>query len=543
MIKVPAAGPSSADIFICGEAPGSSEEQRGQPFVGSSGIELTRMLVEAGINREVCFVTNVCKYRPPSNDISNWFMTKTQAKKLNIYELNGRYPNEQILEGVRELHHELTLVQPKVIIALGDTALWALCGYSGISKWRGSELSHNGIPVIPTYHPAAILRQWSWRFIAVQDLRRANDAIRTGLLDPKVNFTIRPNFAETIACIDRLTTEAQTGEALRLAVDIETRGGHIACLGLAWSGEDALCIPLMQIGQGHTSYWCIEEEIQIVWALRALLTHPRVAVVGQNWLYDMQYIAKHWGFIPWPHLDTMIAHHVAFAGLPKGLDFLASLYNEHYTYWKDEGKTWDPRHTDEEQLWVYNCKDCIATFEASLHIEKTISDLGLQEPLTFQMAMVRPVLKAMLRGVLTSSKRRSDISRQLLEAMIDRENFINYIVGEPVNVRSTPQMKKLFYTRLGVTPTLHKKTKKPTLAKGALGDLRKKSDPIIHPLIDAIIEYRRAGTFNSVAMTKIDADNRIRCSYNIAGTETYRLSSSEDAFGFGTNLQNISKGD
>ena len=104
-------------------------------------------------------------------------------------------------------------------------------------------------------------------------------------------------------------------------------------------------------------------------------------------------------------------------------------------------------------------------------------------------------------------------------------------------------MKQLFYEELGVKPVLNRKTKKPTLAKGALSELRKNCDPLIRPVIDAIIEFRRAGTFNSVATTGIDWDHRIRCSYNIAGTETYRLASSEDAFGFGTNLQNISSGD
>ena len=104
-------------------------------------------------------------------------------------------------------------------------------------------------------------------------------------------------------------------------------------------------------------------------------------------------------------------------------------------------------------------------------------------------------------------------------------------------------MKKLFYEQLGVKPVLHKKSRKPTLAKDALGALRKNADAIIHPIIDAIIEFRRAGTFNSVATTKIDRDQRIRCSYNIAGTETFRLASSEDAFSYGTNLQNISAGD
>lgn len=541
MKRVPSAGPKPARVMLVGEAPGVSEEMHGAPFVGSSGIELNRMLSEVGINRDDCYITNVCKYRPPNNKIENWFMNKTQAKKAHIDEICGRYPNEYIIEGLEELFQEIDAVKPKVIIALGDTALWALCGETGITKWRGSYLLHGGIPVIPTYHPAAVLRMWAWRFITIQDLRRAVDVRDGRYVTPTYDFYTRPTFPDVMERINGLLSKAET-ERFRLACDIETRNRHIACFGFAWSNTAALCIPFMDVHHPR-GYWNVEEETEIVWLLRKLLCHPNVEVVGQNWLYDMQYIARHWGFIPWPHLDTMIAHHVNFAGLPKGLDFLSSLYNDFHVYWKDEGKRWDPKYVDEDQLWVYNCKDCVNTYEASYHIEEANVKLGLVEPLNFQMKMVRPVMKAMLRGVRIDKKRRSEINLMLVEAMIDRQQFLNYVLDREFNPRSSPQMKKLFYSQLGVKPVLHKKTKQPTLAKDALKDLRKNADPILHPIIDAIIEFRRAGTFNSVATTNLDHDGRIRCSYAIAKTETYRLASSEDAFDFGTNLQNISKGD
>jgi uracil-DNA glycosylase family 4 len=541
MKKVGSKGPSSALIMIIGEAPGSTEEMQGIPFVGSSGLELDSMLHEVDIDPATCYFTNVCKYRPPSNKIANWFCNKTEARKTHVNEICGRFPNEYITEGMEELFEEIESVAPSLIIALGDTALWALSGSSGITKWRGSVLAFGTIPVIPTYHPAAILRKWDWRYIAVQDLRRAKSILEHGNNPPRYSFRVRPSFPTVMEIIHEMQDRAQQG-TLRLACDIETRSRHIACFGFAWDKYSALCIPLMDVNNPR-GYWSINEETTIVWELRQLLLHENVEVIGQNWNYDMQYIARHWGFLPWAHLDTMIAHHVLFAGLPKGLDFISSLYNDYHVYWKDEGKQWDPRYVNEEQLWEYNCKDCTNTFEASYHIEKAMTQLHLSDQVSFQMSMAKPILKTMLRGVLTSSKRRTDISMTLVEAMIDRQNFLNYVTDRDFNPRSAPQMKQLFYQQLGVAPVLHKKTRKPTLAKDALFDLKKKADPILHPVIDAIIEFRRAGTFNSVATTRIDHDNRIRCSYNIAGTETYRLSSSEDAFGYGTNLQNVSKGD
>lgn len=543
MRKVPSCGPYPSDIMIVGEAPGVSEEMRLLPFIGSSGMELTHMLSEAGINREACFITNVCKYRPPKNDIKSFFPNKTEARKRGLSNICGRYPNEQIIEGLGELYQEIDICKPKVIVALGDTALWALCGESGISKWRGSTLMHEGIPVVPTYHPAAILRQWSWRFITVNDLRKVKMLATTGTyVPPRYGFIIRPNYTTVIGTLEELLKDAET-DTLRLACDIETRFRHIECFGIAWTKRHAICIPFLTNENRKKSYWTIDEETQIVWKLRQLLTHPNVQIIGQNWNYDSQYTAKDWGFIAWPFLDTMLAHHVAFAGLPKALDFQASLYNDDYTFWKEEGHQESFYTMDLEQHWTYNCKDCVNTFEASYHIEDVIRKFGLEKPLAFQMSMVKPVLKTMLRGVLVDREARNKISLQLLEAMIDRQNFLNAVLGRNFNPRSTTQMKALFYTQLGVKPILNRKTKKPTLAKGALKDLRKHADPIIHPIIDAIIEFRRAGTANSVATVSLDLDGRIRSSYNLAGTETYRLASSEDAFGFGTNLQNISKGD
>lgn len=537
MKKISSVGPVPADIMIVGEAPGSTEELVGQPFMGASGQELTKMLSEAFINRTRCFITNVCKYRPPNNDISKFFLNKTEAKKQNVPETMGRYPAPQIREGLAELEAEIQTVRPRVIIALGDTALWALTGQSGITKWRGSFLTRGSIRVIPTYHPAGVLRNWEWRSIAVHDLRRAASLLTHPVNEPEYNFVIRPSFTTV------MQTLALIAKQKRIAVDIETRARHIACLGIAWDKHSAICIPFMDVHRPR-GYWSTEEEAAIIWELYKILRASKIEIVGQNWVYDMQYIAKHWGFCPWPTFDTMLAQHVCFPGaMPKGLDFICSLYQDYYVYWKDEGKQWDPRYVDEEQLWVYNCKDCCGTLESSYVLEKNIEKYNLVEPFKFQMKMVRNVMLTMLRGVRTDTEHRNKLSMSLLEEMLHRQQFLNEVLEMEFNPRSSPQMKSLFYKQFGVPPVLHKKTKKPTLDKNALGDLIKKADPLLHPIIRSIIEFRRLGTAYSVATVKLDADQRFRTSYNLAGTETFRLASSEDAFGFGTNAQNISKGD
>lgn len=131
-----AVGPQPAAILIVGEAPGQQEVAMGEPFVGAAGYELNRMLAEAGIARASCRITNVCQEQPPYNDISKFFGKKSDG----LLPVNGRYPHKPIIDGMRLLVEEIETTRPNIIIALGDTALWALTGLSGITKWRGSNL-------------------------------------------------------------------------------------------------------------------------------------------------------------------------------------------------------------------------------------------------------------------------------------------------------------------------------------------------------------------------------------------------------------------
>lgn len=76
-------------------------------------------------------------------------------------------------------------------------------------------------------------------------------------------------------------------------------------------------------------------------------------------------------FLPNLKRDTMLAQHVCFSNMQKGLDFLSSMYCKHHTYWKDDGKTWDAK-TGEDQLWAYNCQDAVITFEVDKVEQQTV---------------------------------------------------------------------------------------------------------------------------------------------------------------------------
>ena len=477
-------GPIPARIMIVGEAPGEEEERYGKPFIGYSGKLLDEMLASVGIARGECFVTNVSRVRPPGNDISLFlwdgiYKSPRGGKPTKAEEhlrkfgfdpshypvLRDRSVHLFIIEGFTLLQAEIESVKPNIILALGNTALWALTGIWGISKWRGSMLQSDlpGSPrVIPSIHPAAILRDWRLKYIGTHDLRRVA-ALRDGAPYPKPDwrFQVRPTYAQVCDVLWNLLCRLNLNEYedLRLSVDLETKAGHIACLGLSWTLYDALCIPFQCVSK-RSGYWNEEEETFICWLLYLILTHKRVEVIGQNIIYDCQYFFRWLGFLPRVAQDTMIGQHSLFSDSPKNLGFLGSMYCKYYVYWKDEGKGIDPKSlSDEDIWWRYNCQDLVYTDEVGRALVQLARQMGLEHVYQAQQDMLWPVLQAMCVGVLVDREQRSRLTFEVQEELAKREQLLIDILGHAINPRSPQQLQKLFYEdlRLPVQMTRAKK--------------------------------------------------------------------------------------
>lgn len=204
------------------------------------------------------------------------------------------------------------------------------------------------------------------------------------------------------------------------------------------------------------------------------------------------------------------------------------------------------KHETEDERWAYNCEDCIRTREIGEVTSNTIDQLGLREVEQFQQSLFWPVLKAMQQGVRIDEKARSAFAMELQEEMSKREEYFQAVLGHDLNPRSPLQMTQLFYTDLKIKPVLSRGKKGApshvTCDDDAL-EIIMQREPLTRPLIHAIQEYRSLGVFLSTfVLSKLDYDKRMRCSFNICGTETYRFSSSKNPFESGTNLQNIPKG-
>ena len=553
-------GSPNAKIMVVGECYGYEDVRACKPFPGPAGEDFSRILGEAGLMRSQCYITNLYNSRPPGGRIESLMAMTIKARTTRHVQLHGRYVEPELMAGYRRLLQEIAMVKPNLIITCGTLPLWALTGAYGVTKWRGSCLrqTHDtqealAPKVIPTFAMWQITSQWKNRAVMVKDMRVAlrESASREYLHEPKWNFIIRPGFAQAKRCLYELTQAAEqlpAGQELWLELDLETRAGHIACLGLSWSTTEAICIPFM-CTESMYGYWPLDQEAELVWDLRTLLKHSRVAIRWQNGLYDAQYIWRHWHFIPRGRQDTMISMHTAFVALPKSLAYQSSIFSEHYVYWKDDGKTWNPS-LSEEQLWEYNCVDCVRTREVGEAELAVIKDLGMQEVEDFQQKLFWPVLRAMQLGLRVDTQRRASLERDILEEISIRENFLADVLGFTVNIKSPKQMLELFYGVLR-QPVVYSKAKPgqpahPTCDDEALQAIVKR-EPLLRPIVRAISDLRTLGVFLSTFIrARLDTDGRMRCSYNIAGTSsgksapyTYRLSSSQDAFGSGVNLQTI----
>ena len=144
-------GNINAKIMFIGEGPGADEDKQGLPFVGKAGQLMNKAFQALGINREEIYIANIVKCRPPSN----------------------RVPEEDEAQAcLNYLRNQVVLIKPEIIVLLGSTALKTILGKEyGITAVRGKWMEKNGIKYMPTWHPAALLRDENKKIEFWQDLK------------------------------------------------------------------------------------------------------------------------------------------------------------------------------------------------------------------------------------------------------------------------------------------------------------------------------------------------------------------------------------
>ena len=577
-------GTQPSPILFVGEAPGANEEREGLPLVGGSGDELLRMLIEAGLVEPGVMrnfepgagegsgytmghmvrdgvipgirLTNVSSSRPPGNQIDNFFLTKTEAKKRHIDEVDGVYPIPSLLDDLSSLEREVQDTNPDVIIAAGNTALWALTGQTGIMKWRGSSLPTHRIirpegrpyRVIPILHPAFILRQWTSRAITVSDLRqRIKPAVgHPTYVDPwdKFQFVTTPTYDQARDLLGAIVRQLREGP-LEIAVDIETMyQSQISSIAFALDGTTAFCIPIL-CSTDWRGYWSLEEEFQLIMMMRHILSHPNACIIGQNYPYDMLYLFRLWCVKPRLDHDTRTIQRVCFPTSPASLDYLASMYSPDHQYWKDENKE-ALANEDDERRWRYNCRDAVETFNVYVQQTRVVSAFHLDDQADFLMALHEIAFYIGQRGIRARQAAVDALRDELSGQILDLEGWFIEVVGPRVgastkakNWWSSPkQVATLLFDWFKIPPELDRKTKRPSTQNDHF-PVYIQREPLVKPILDRLDAYRSKITFLRNVLNSRRHNGRFVTDYVVPGTETFRFASRHNGMGEGLNLQNV----
>ena len=521
-------GDPTSRICILGEAPARTEMRIGRPLIGPSGQLFEFCLHAAGIARRECYLTNMFDFE----------VTKTRDGKSiktregDILWTNGKGLTELGVEMTTSCVERLTNCSSNVIVPLGGTALDFLFGDARILKWRGSILESSrlsGRKIVPTIHPAASLRgNYLWRYLIANDFKRAKEEAGTPeILLPNRKFWIDPTFNESIAYLDSCL------DLEEIAFDIEVLNHQVSCIAFAKTPLDCMSIPF--VVEGGTDRWTLEEECEIWMKIAAILGSVSIRKIGQNIVFDIGFLFQQMGlFTRGTVCDTMIAHHIIWPDMNKGLDFLCSMHTRE-PYYKDDGKMWKKPWADLDMFWRYNAKDAATTMEVWENIAEDLVPYKITYDMT--MAMFPALLYMMTRGIKVDLERLQETKERVRKKLEIKEAKLVEVAEWDFNVNSPKQCQEYFYVTKKIKPYINRQSGRPTTDDKAMSRIVRRFNLPEARLVQEIRGLKKLqGTYLDVAM---DKDNRVRCSYNPRGTTTGRLSSSKTVFGTGMNLQNL----
>jgi DNA polymerase-1 len=498
-------GPNTATLAIVGEMPGAEEARQGKPFVGPSGRLLSALLQKVGINRSHVYITNVVKrYHPdgiaaiPRDEIEEWtkFLT-VELKKLN--HLN-------------------------VIVGLGNTALHALTGKENITRWRGSVLPCTLLPgkkAICTFHPAATLRtDYKTNAQYMASMLYDFDKIKREREFPELRatpreFILKPSLREITHHLQRMRASSL------VAIDIETSGNGIVCIGFSDSPTWAMCVQLHRSTQ--------DEILEVLLDVKDFLEGP-TPKCGHNIIFDMLWLRRYGIEVNNVVIDTMHAHQaLGFQELPHKLSFLTSVYTD-VPYYKDDAKE-AFRFRNPDQLYEYNCKDCCVTREIA---EKFLSMVDYAFYKAHYLDLLPVMLDMEWKGIRVDEAMRQRMIAQQTEKLAALKRDIDHEVGADFNPLSPKQCATLLYHKLGYATRRKRRSGAMTTDEHALRSIYNSEG---HPkIIELILKYREAHKLLTF-YNKEPYKGTIRTNYSF--TKTGRFASKESVFGVGTNLQNI----
>ncbi len=478
-------GPDDATTLLLGEALGAEEARQSRPFVGGAGRVLNMLLGKAGVKRSKCYVTNVVRCRPPKN---------RTPSETEISECTKRHNLQEFLTGFN------------LIVPMGNSALYAVANETHITRWRGSvfqrQFEGKDIKILPTLHPAAIMRQQEMIPAVIHDFTKiTQEGYTSEYMAPSQNYELHAHVGHT----------GPDWHAEAFSFDVETRSltpylGSITLLGISTAPGEAIVLDDLPAAD---------------YVLKGLFASPAVKV-AHNVAFDKTHMEANGFPVSPPWYDTMIAHHLLLSDTPKDLGFVASLYTK-MPYWK---------HMMQKDLRLYNARDADSTLQIYQATAPEIKIKGMQDIFDTSMAVI-PILSMMkTTGVKVNTKLQLKW-RVALDRKITRlEADVQKAVGDSTfNWRSHRQLTKLLYDKMGLPRQYSKHSKSPSANEEALKELKTLTGS---KLVTALLALRKLSKLSSTYFS--GEDDRVHSDYLLHGTATGRLSSRNP------NLQNVPKG-
>ena len=386
------AAPAAYGVALVGEALGEDEAEAGRPFVGRSGLKLTRLIEWAGLDRARFDVWNAVWCRPPGN------------------VLEGTEVEHGAISHCQAHHWGGLPARVRVVVPMGNVALSAFTGRKGILATRGYvQGGPSGTHLLPTVHPSFIQRgQSKYSAAFIHDIQKAVELARVGLPIELNNYVIDPSPSRAYewaqAYRETLTRAPQT----RLAFDIETpyKGEdegdldpdedisyQIDRIGFSYRSHHALTVPWSPPYMAAIRLLMESEGEKVVW--NASFDCPRIKAsgVGVNGLVH----------------DGMVAWHILHSDLPKGLAFVATFTCPWQPAWK---------HLSHSAPGFYNATDADVEWRSMEVIDRELKVNGLYDVYESDVLQIEPILVHMsLQGMPIDAEIRADRATQLADRL------------------------------------------------------------------------------------------------------------------------------
>lgn len=513
-------GPEYSPLMIISDYPTVDEIKNKRALSGASGSLIGDLLKQNKYHIDKCYKTTYIKCALSGFNSKNKRTSREALEQVHTVSDWGK-----------SLIEEISNIKPNVILALGELTLNFLTEEKNINRYRGSvlplspNLRHKiglecHIRVVPVLHPRDIFpNPLSYVYTQLDYAKAIKNIHATRAFEEPGIIWIARNAESLIEYWKR----ARHGEFL--VTDIETFNNFPTCASLCTDGQETVSFPLYAHNISLMENVCLVQKY-------ADILRSGIPKVNQNMKYDWTVLERLGFTINNIVGDTMLAANVIYPELPKGLDFLASIYTD-ISYYKDEGKDYDPKLHDFDRMLYYNAKDSLATWRVWKSQQKDMEELNVKN---FYFNFIHPLFfhykKVDDRGIKVDGDKQLKLIDKYENLLATHSAELNTVYGKELNVRSPKQVGQFIYEYLNcpvhthLTPNGNESysTDEDTIVNIYLNEVQ---DDIVRKVLRQIILCRKIENALNILQTPFHSDYRMRTSYNPAGTTTGRTTTSQ----------------